>query len=140
MLRTRFRKLLKVKITLQEEKPPSEGWKKKRKQLIEELSVKAQREGFVIQTTPIGLLLIPVLDGKPLSEEEMLALPQKTKDKLQEKRETLETEFRNTMRQLIDMERQIHDALKKLNKEVALYALGNHVESLKEKYNGFRSQ
>jgi lon-related putative ATP-dependent protease len=107
-----------------------------RKQLIDELSVKAQAEGFVIQTTPIGLLLIPVLDGKPLSEEEMLALPQKTKDKLQEKREGLETEFRNTMRQLIDMERKIHEALKNLNKEVALYAIGNQVESMNEKYRG----
>jgi lon-related putative ATP-dependent protease len=105
-----------------------------RKQLINELSVKAQREGFVIQTTPIGILLIPVLDGKPLSEEEMLALPQKIKDKFNEKREALESEFRNTMRQLIDMERKIHEALKKLNKEVALYALGNQMESLKEKY------
>ncbi|MCX6644424.1 MAG: ATP-binding protein [Candidatus Bathyarchaeota archaeon] len=110
------------------------GLENQRKQLIDELSAKAQREGFVIQTTPIGLLLIPVLDGKPLSEEEMLALPQKTKDKLQEKREKLETEFRNTMRQLIDMERKIHEALKKLNKEVALYAIGNQVESLIEKY------
>jgi lon-related putative ATP-dependent protease len=110
------------------------GLEDQRKQLIDELSVKAQREGFVIQTTPIGILLIPVLDGKPLSEEEMLALPQKTKDKLAEKREALETEFRNTMRQLIDMERKIHEALKKLNKEVALYALGNQVESLMEKY------
>ena len=44
----------------------------------------------------------------------------------------LETEFRNTMRQLIDMERKIHDALKKLNKEVALYALGSQMESLLE--------
>ncbi len=105
-----------------------------RKKLIDELSVKAQSEGFVIQTTPIGILLIPVLDGKPLSEEEMLALPPKTKDKINEKRETLESEFRNTMRQLIDMERKIHEALKKLNKEVALYALGNQVESLMEKY------
>ncbi len=112
------------------------GLENQRKQLIEELSIKAQREGFVIQTTPIGLLLIPVLDGKPLSDEEMLALPQKMKDKLQEKREQLETEFRNAMRQLIDMERQIHDALKKLNKEVALYAIGNQVESMNEKYKG----
>ena len=111
-----------------------QGLENQRKQLIEELNQKAQREGFVIQTTPIGLLLIPVLDGKPLSEEEMLALPQKTKDKFQEKREKLETEFRNTIRQLIDMERKIHDALKKLNKEVALYAIGNQVISLNEKY------
>ena len=48
----------------------------------------------------------------------------------------METEFRNAMRQLIDMERKIHDALKKLNKEVALYAIGNQVESMNEKYKG----
>ncbi|MGA3059967.1 MAG: ATP-binding protein [Candidatus Bathyarchaeia archaeon] len=111
-----------------------EGLENQRKQLISELNEKAQSEGFVIQTTPIGLLLIPVLDGKPLSEEEMLALPQKLKDKIQEKREKLEAEFRNTMRQLIDMERKIHEALKKLNKEVALYTIGNQVEILIEKY------
>jgi lon-related putative ATP-dependent protease len=111
------------------------GLENQRKQLIDNLNTKAQREGFVIETTPVGLLLIPVLDGKPLSEEEMLALPQKTKDKLAEKRETLEGEFRNTMRQLIDMERQIHDALKKLNKEVALYAIGTQIQSLIEKYS-----
>ena len=113
-----------------------QGLENQRKQLIDELNQKAQQEGFVIQSTPIGLLLIPVLDGKPLSEEEVLALPQKTKDKLQEKREKLETEFRNTMRQLIDMERKIHEALKKLNREVALYAIGNQIENLMEKYKG----
>jgi lon-related putative ATP-dependent protease len=107
---------------------------RQRKKLIDELNIKAQREGFVIQTTPVGLLLIPVLDGKPLSEEEILALPQQTKDKFAEKREKLEAEFRNTMRQLIDMERQIHEALKKLNKEVALYAIGHELNGLMEKY------
>ena len=110
------------------------GLENQRKQLIGEISGKAQREGFVIQTTPIGILLVPVLDGKPLSEEEMLALPQKTKDQINDKREKLETEFRNTMRQLIDMERKIHDALRRLNKEVALFALGNQVESIIEKH------
>jgi len=75
-----------------------------------------------------------VLDGKPLSEGEMLVLPQKSKDNINEKREKLETEFRNTIRQLTEMERKIHEALKNLNKEVALYALGNQVVSLMEKY------
>jgi len=106
------------------------------KRLIDDLNVKAQREGFIIQTTPVGLLLVPVLDGKPLSEEEMITLPQKMKDKIAEKRETLESEFRNTVRQLIDMERQIHDALKKLNKEVALYAIGHQLDGLMMKYQG----
>ncbi|MGD0643673.1 MAG: ATP-binding protein [Candidatus Bathyarchaeia archaeon] len=110
------------------------GLENQRKELIDQLSAKAQQEGFVIQTTPIGLLLIPVLNGKPLSEEELLALPQKLKEKLQEKHDRLEAELRNTMRQLIDMERKIHEALKKLSREVALYALGNQIENLMEKY------
>jgi len=110
------------------------GIENKRKQLIDQLTTKAQSEGFVIQTTPMGLLLIPVLDGKPLSEEEMLALSQDIKTKLAEKREKLEKELSYTMRQLIDMERQIQDALKKLNKEVALYAIGNQLQSILEKY------
>ena len=111
------------------------GLEAQRKKLIDELNAKAQSEGFVIQTTPIGMLLVPVLDGKPLNEEEMLALPQKVKDKFAERRERLEAEFRNAMRQLIDMERQIHEALKKLNKEVALYAIGRELDRLMEKYS-----
>ena len=110
------------------------GLENQRKELIDELNAKAQREGFIIQSSPIGLLLIPVLDGKPLTEEEILALPQRTKDKLQEKHDKLEAELSKTMRQLIDMERKIHEALKKLNREVALYATGNQIESLIEKY------
>ena len=77
------------------------GLEKQRKELIDKLNVKAQQEDFIIQSTPIGLLLIPVVNGKPLNEEEMLSLPQKTKDAIQEKRERLESELRTTMRQFL---------------------------------------
>jgi len=55
-----------------------------RKELMGQLNTKAQQEGFVIQSTPIGLLLIPVIKGKPVSEEEMVALTQETKDEIQQ--------------------------------------------------------
>ena len=105
-----------------------------RKELIDQLNAKAQQEGFVIQSTPIGLLLIPVIKGKPISEEELITLPQKTKDAIQEKRERLESELRSTMRQFFDMEQKIHEELKKLNRDVALYAIGHLVDDLMEKY------
>jgi lon-related putative ATP-dependent protease len=108
---------------------------KQRKDLIDKLNAKAQQEGFVIQSTPIGLLLIPVLDGKPLSQEEMLSLPPQTKSKIQEKREKLEAELRNTMRQFLDMERKIREEIKKLNRDIALYAIGHLVEDLIDKYS-----
>jgi lon-related putative ATP-dependent protease len=105
-----------------------------RKELIDKLSAKAQEEGFVIQSTPIGLLLIPVIKGKPVSEEELVTLPQKTKDEIQEKRDRLEVQLRTTMTQFLDMERRIHEELKKLNRDVALYATGHLVDDIVEKY------
>ncbi len=110
------------------------GLETKRKAVIDQLNAKAQSEGFIIQSSPVGLLLIPVLNGRPLTEEEILALPQSTKDRLQEKHDKLTAELQNTMRQLIDMERQIQEAIRKLNREVALYATGAQIQSLMEKY------
>ncbi len=105
-----------------------------RKELIDQLNAKAQEAGFVIQSTPVGLLLIPVIKGKPLSEEELITLPQKSKDAIQEKRERLELELRSTMRQFFDMEQKIQEEIKKLNRDVALYAIGHLVDDLMEKY------
>jgi lon-related putative ATP-dependent protease len=105
-----------------------------RKDLIDKLNAKAQQEGFVIQSTPVGLLLIPVIKGKPVSEEELITLPQKTKDEIQEKRDRLEDDLRSTMRQFLDMERRIHEEIKKLNRDVALYAIGHLVDDVVEKY------
>lgn len=110
------------------------GLENRRKALIEGLNAKAQSEGFIIQTTPVGIFLVPVVNGRPLTDEETLALPQKVKEHLLEKREKLEKEFSTVMRQLIDMEREIREAIKKLNKEVALYAIGGQMQSLLEKY------
>ena len=107
---------------------------RQRKELIEKLNAKALEESFVIQSTPIGLLLIPVINGKPVSEEELITLPQKTKDEIQEKRERLEKQLRSTMREFFDMERRIHDEIKKLNRDIALYALGHLVDDVIEKY------
>jgi lon-related putative ATP-dependent protease len=105
-----------------------------RKDLIDKLNARAQQEGFVIQSTPIGLLLIPVIKGKPVGEEELLTLPQKTQAEIQEKRERLEDQLRTTMRQFLDMERKISEELHKLNRDVALYAIGHLVDDIVEKY------
>ncbi len=105
-----------------------------RKELIDQLNAEAQREGFVIQSTPIGLLLIPVIKGKPVSEQELLALPQKIRDDVQKKRERLGSELRSAMRQFMDMDRTIHEKLDKMNRDVALFAIGHLVADLTEKY------
>jgi lon-related putative ATP-dependent protease len=105
-----------------------------RKQLIDQLNTKAQSQGFIIQGTPVGFLLIPVLKGKPVNDAEFMSLPPKTKAELEQKRELLEVDLRNAMRQFSDMDRKIHEELEKLNRDVALYSIGHLVTDLTERY------
>jgi lon-related putative ATP-dependent protease len=105
--------------------------------LIAEINKKAQEESFIIQSTPIGLLLFPVIKGKPVSDEEFMTLPQKVRQQIQEKRERLESELRSAMRQFMDMDRKIHEEIEKVNRDVALYAIGHLMTDLTEKYKDF---
>lgn len=107
------------------------------KALIDELNKKAQEEGFVIESTRIGLLLVPVIKGKPVGDKEFLALPQKVRDEIQAKRERVESELRSAMRQFADMDRKIHEEIEKVNREVVLYAIGHLMTDLAEKYKEF---
>jgi lon-related putative ATP-dependent protease len=105
-----------------------------RKQLVDQLNAEAQRAGFVIESTPIGLLLIPVIKGKPVSGDELMSLSPKTRDEILKKKEQLESDLRTAMRQFADMDRKIHEELGKLNRDVALYSIGHFVADLTDKY------
>ncbi len=108
-----------------------------RKPLIDQLNAEAKKEGFVIQSTQIGLLFIPMIKGKPVSEDELLRLPQKNQLEIQEKRVHLEGHLRTAMRQFMDLDRKAREELEKLNRDIAMYAIGNLAAELTEKYKGF---
>lgn len=106
----------------------------RRKELLTQLNENAKKQGFLFQSTPMGLLMIPVVDGKPLSDEEFLALNPKIREKIQERREKLEVEVSTVSRQLRDIEKELKEQLLKLNRDVALYAISHPISDLMEKY------
>ncbi len=108
-----------------------------RQNLLSELNQRAQEEGFVLQSTQIGLLTIPVVDGKPLSDQEFVALSPEKREEIQKKQEQLTADLRNAMRQLKGLETKAAEEVKKLNREVALYAIGHLIDDLEEKYKNF---
>ena len=108
-----------------------------RKGLLARLNERAQQEGFVLQSTPIGVLIIPVVKGRPLSDQEIMALPEKIRDEIEKKREKLRAELRSAMRQLRGLEKKINEEVQKLNREVAIFAIGHLVDGLTEKYEKF---
>jgi len=105
-----------------------------RNKLFEDLNAMAHERGFMIQRSPMGLMTIPIIDGKPISDQEFMSLPPETRSEIQKKREGVTEELRVTMRKLKSIDDSINDRLKELNKEVANFTIGHLVQDLKEKF------
>jgi hypothetical protein len=113
------------------------AFQQQRKELFASTNERAQQEGFVIQATPIGLMTIPLKEGRPLSEEEFMALSQEEREEISQKREKLQAEVEAVIRQVRGLDKSAQEALERLDQEAALYALSHLIEDLEEKYRDF---
>ena len=102
--------------------------------LLEGVSEQARQQGFAIQQTPMGLVTIPIRKGKPLSEEEFLALTPEEKETLDQTQQKLQETLETVIRQAKGVDKSIGEAMQKLDQEVALYAIKHLVSEIKEKY------
>ncbi|MFW9850120.1 MAG: Lon protease family protein [Candidatus Thorarchaeota archaeon] len=106
-----------------------------RNALFTQLNELAQQKGFILRSSPSGLLVIPVLEGQPLSDEQIAALDPKSLESINKARQELDVELRNAMRELRKMETQVNSQLEKLNRDVALFAIGHIISDLETSYS-----
>ncbi|MBI2954038.1 MAG: AAA family ATPase [Chloroflexi bacterium] len=109
----------------------------KREAISNELQQHAREQGFAIEATPIGIVTVPVINGKPLSREEFDSLPEQAKRVIQERSEKIEEEIRNALARSRKLEKDANERIRDLDKEVALFAVGHLLEFLMEKYRAF---
>jgi lon-related putative ATP-dependent protease len=106
----------------------------KKQALMRDLNKKAQQAGFTLQRSQIGMLIVPVINGQVINEQQFSILPQNVQEEIQDKRKALQDELRTSFRQFRDVDREAEAAVDKFNKEVANFALDPLLESLKEEY------
>ena len=109
----------------------------KREELSNHLQEEAKKEGFAIQTTPIGIVTVPLVDGQPMSREAYEELPEEKKKEIQEKSQTLQSELGQVMSQARKLEKEAGERIHELDKEIAVFAVGHLLDELREKYRQF---
>lgn len=107
---------------------------KSRSEILETLRAEVTQAGFTLESTPFGIALIPMLGGRPLSEDEFGDLPQPAREDLDRRREVLQGKLKVAMRQLRDLARAAQERLHELGGRIALYLVGGLIEDLCERY------
>ncbi len=113
-----------------------EEFQKKQKDLFSSLEDEAAAKGFSIRKTVSGLLTVPVKKtGEPLNEEEFEALDEKTRKKIEEIGKLLQEKLDDIVRAIREGEKLVKELLGRLEREVALSAVGHLIDELKSKYH-----
>ncbi len=107
---------------------------KERDDLVTQINEEAQKEGFVIQATPMGLLTIPVKDNRPITEEEFRLLDKDTQTTITEKQRVLNEEMKKIGRQMISIEKKTMEMIDNLDREIGAFTISLLLEDLRENF------
>jgi len=107
---------------------------RKRQEIISDMGQTAEDQGFTMQLTPLGITLVPLVKGQPISDEEFLSLPKETQQQFIKKRETVREKMTPLLRQLRELEAQARNQVNEFDKDVALYAIEHLMATLLDKY------
>ena len=93
------------------------------RQIFQQLETEVHALGFAVQFSPAGVALVPLLDGKPASQEEFARLDQVTRQATEEKRSGLTGRVGEALEAAQELEREAGQRLDELGRQAAEFAL-----------------
>jgi lon-related putative ATP-dependent protease len=111
-----------------------QGLDNQREEAMKELNEKAAQQGFMIQPTPFGVAILPVRDGKQMTEAQMQSLSEEEREDITRRGKELQKELESVMKDVRNLNRSAREKLEELDKRIALNTVGMMVDDLVEEY------
>ena len=114
-----------------------EGGKERQRQLFRDAEEEASKKSFNIQPSPAGLVLIPLVNNKPLSDKDYASLNEEKRRAIENKRSELKKMVEEAIEKAHILEKEVNDKLKDLDRQVGEYAIAKVFDDLLARYNDF---
>lgn len=101
----------------------------------EELNRQAEEEGFAINFSVLGVMMTPLLKGKPVEPEEIKNLDPETRAEIERKEKEVHERVHRFVQQVRVIREEVNRKLDELNRRVVRYASEDAFERLQEKYH-----
>ena len=107
-----------------------------RNKILSDLNKQAEVHGYSVRMTQLGITIIPVVDGKTVSQEEFDSLPARVKKKYDQSRDTVRAALDKAGKEVNDLDARTLEELKKLRDDSVRYAIGGLMTNLVSRYEG----
>ncbi len=115
-----------------------ENFSKARDSLTGRLEEQAREYGFMLKSTPLGMVVVPVIKGRPLESEQLEALDSKTRSEIERKEKDLHEQIHTFVLQIRELRDEMHRKVEELDRQAVHYTSEHAFESLREKYRAFQ--
>ncbi|MDK2896483.1 MAG: hypothetical protein PWP04_603 [Candidatus Atribacteria bacterium] len=105
--------------------------------IIQQLERRALEEGFAFRMTSMGPILVPLVQGKPMTQEQYLALSDEEKEKIEQTRQKLLQEINQAFEVIHRLEAELKNRIAELDKKVAEFAISPFFRELLQDYADF---
>ncbi len=105
-----------------------------RREILAHIEQRATEAGLQLLKGPGGLLLVPFVNGKPLTEQELAQMTPEQRENMDRTRQRIQRETEDRLRAIREAEKGARDALRALDTETAAYAARHVVEDLRNRY------
>ncbi|OGO32965.1 MAG: hypothetical protein A2Z29_01745 [Chloroflexi bacterium RBG_16_56_11] len=123
----------------------SEEYKRQRQKTVEEaqgeqqkvfeaIAVEARQQGFALQMSPAGPVLIPLVEDRPMQENEYLSLEEAKRKELDARQAALRKKLQVSFEAAGEMQRKAVEELQKADKAIGEYTVTRLFDPLLQQY------
>ncbi len=123
----------------------SEEYQNRRKALVEEVQKEqqgmfreaeeeAKQQGFLFQMSPMGPVAVPTKNGEPLSQSEYMAMSEKDRAQLEERRMELMKKLQTMFEKAGDLQKQLGERLESSDRETAGFTVSHLFSGLERDF------
>ncbi len=112
-----------------------QAFEKRRREYIDELSQEAREQGFILQFSQVGMVIIPSnKEGEAMTQEDLRHLSEEERQALRAKSDELHERMKEAIKKIREGENEFKEKHAKLDNEIALFVVGQLMDSYEEKY------
>jgi lon-related putative ATP-dependent protease len=100
-----------------------EEHQRKYQEAMDMLDKEATQNNLLVQPSSMGAVVVPVIDGKPLSRDEFLAMPAAEREAIKNKRFEIMRKVEEAYSRLRDLEKEIGEKMKEIDQKAGEFAI-----------------
>ncbi|MEX0799883.1 MAG: AAA family ATPase [Dehalococcoidia bacterium] len=107
-----------------------EGGQREAQVVMDEAQKQATKAGFLLRFSPVGMTLVPLLDGKPITPEQGAAMDVEQRQEIERRQQKTMDEMSKVAERLRALEREVTQRMRQLERRVAEAAVASLFDSI----------